>query len=238
MIPFEPFWVFWLQILRNWHLDTTKKHTFLTKKGQNGCREGSEQARLLPNTGFYICTDESLPLYICEGTFSHHPPHKTFASRSEEQRGNWGETVVWLHPGCLATSSDRSRLAASPPRKSQNSWHHPTGSREFLLQGETWARKICFDPNGAAGRCFQVSELALKGEKDVAAFVMCKSHNKMLDLHMEILQEWWTQNIEYKVRFLLVKSTHMWPCMTWDEIWGQVMSQNSWTPHLVFSRSV
>lgn len=37
---------------------------------------------------------------------------------------------------------------------SQNSWHHPVGSREALLQGETWATKICFDPNGAHRKVF------------------------------------------------------------------------------------
>lgn len=65
---------------------------------------------------------------------------------------------------------------------SQNSWHHPAGSREALLQSETWAKKTGFDPNRAAGKSFHVSALTLeRGRKDAVdtkACVKCRPYSK------------------------------------------------------------
>lgn len=70
---------------------------------------------------------------------------------------------------------------------SQNSWHHAAGSQEALLQGETWAKKTCFDPNRAAGKSFHVSALTLeRGRKDAVdtrACVKCRPHSKNQNLH-------------------------------------------------------
>lgn len=59
-----------------------------------------------------------------------------------------GDSLVLLRLCCLATSSDRSRLAAPPPRQAGRVITADIIPQEALLQGETWVRKICFDPKG------------------------------------------------------------------------------------------
>lgn len=69
--------------------------------------------------------------------------------------GGW-DSLVLLHLCCLATSSDRSRLAAPPPQQAGRVITADIIPQEALLQGETWVRKICFDLNGGATeRSFQ-----------------------------------------------------------------------------------
>lgn len=121
-------------------------------------------------------------------------PHKTFPYSGVDIQ-EW-KMEGWLRGDCgmiasllpyyqlRQVSTGCSSTLESLP--SQNSWHHPTGSREALLQGETWATKICFDPNGATGRSFRVSVLALKRERedaaDIQAFVKCRPHSTSLNL--------------------------------------------------------
>lgn len=138
-------------------------HIFLT---ENGGQDGkwanviywaSNMSRLLFSLEFHICISSLITPYIWVRTFF---PSSLIQPHVVEKSRGVGRVCCSMIASLLPHYQLRQVLTGCcSTLSSQNSWHHPAGSRETLLQGETWVRKKCFDPNRAMGKSSQKSIL-------------------------------------------------------------------------------